>query len=97
MFCFCSHLEVGAMADGTTWLGQPIGLQEFLAGARVIATCTACGAIAEVEPVVAFRASPIRLADAIRCTCGSRRGRIGLATEVPHPAPDSHRCYLFHV
>jgi len=84
------------MADGTTWLGQPIGLEDFLAGARLVATCITCSATTEIEPVVAFRASPPRLEDAIRCTCGSRRGRLYLATSQAPPIPGANRCYLFH-
>jgi len=49
--------------------------------------------------IVAFRASPARLEDAIRCTCGSRRGRLRIVTSEasPTPTPGAHRCYLFHV
>jgi len=85
------------MADAATWLGQPIGLEEVLAGARLVATCVSCSAVTEIEPVVVLRASTARLEDTIRCTCGSRRGRLSLATSEAPAGRGGNRCYLFHL
>lgn len=91
--------------DGqATWRGAPISLESFLAsGGTLLARCArkGCGAETPLPAAVAdraARASLHRLEDAVRCTCGGRRGSLR-PWRGPRPvaADTSARCYLFVV
>jgi hypothetical protein len=85
------------MADDATGLEPPISPDDVRAGI-LIAACSsaACGAATIIDPrTLPHVAVAERLEDAIRCTCGSRSGRLRFVVEAP-PSNGLERCYVFH-
>ena len=89
------------MADGATWMGQPITLAEFMEGGGVLlARCGSpnCRTLSVVDErvVMAARLSSVpRLENAVRCSCGMRWGFLQVWRGEAPPPVTNERCYLF--
>jgi hypothetical protein len=90
------------MADGATWQGRPISLQEFMAeGGILAAQCgsPSCGTVTALTnrafQSAAGTATISRLEEGVRCTCGWRGGSLAMLAQSPEVLTKD-RCYLFH-